>query len=129
MRRFSSEWEGDMAHRRERSKFDLPQLVYLHRFGMMLLLLIAASPLRTAFANVCSVPTFSAARLLNPGAEANFVAVGDFNGDGKPDLAVADNGSWGDPRQTYTNSGVSVLLGKGDGTLQAGVSTPRAIWA
>jgi hypothetical protein len=41
---------------------------------------------------------------------AYFVAAGDFNGDGKPDLAVANG----------TGSGtVSVLLGNGDGTFQA----------
>ncbi|MFN9952993.1 MAG: FG-GAP repeat domain-containing protein, partial [bacterium] len=34
------------------------------------------------------------------------VAVGDFNGDGKPDLAPAN----------YFGNSVSVLLGKGDGT-------------
>ncbi len=38
--------------------------------------------------------------------DPHFVTVGDFNGDGKPDLAVADYG---------TNT-VSVLLGVGDGT-------------
>ncbi len=37
------------------------------------------------------------------------VAVTDFNGDGKPDLAVANN----------TSNEVSVLLGNGDGTFQA----------
>jgi hypothetical protein len=37
------------------------------------------------------------------------VAVGDFNGDGIPDLAVADE--W--------DEGVSVLLGNGDGSFQA----------
>ena len=36
------------------------------------------------------------------------VAVGDFNGDGKPDLATAN---------AYDNT-VSVLLGNGDGTFQ-----------
>jgi hypothetical protein len=40
------------------------------------------------------------------------VAVGDFNGDGKPDLAVANAGS----------NSVSVLLGNGDGTFQAAVT-------
>jgi len=36
------------------------------------------------------------------------LVVGDFNGDGKPDLAVANNGS----------GNVSILLGNGDGTFQ-----------
>jgi hypothetical protein len=40
------------------------------------------------------------------------VVAGDFNGDGKPDLAVANQGS----------GEVSVLLGKGDGTFQAAVN-------
>jgi hypothetical protein len=41
-------------------------------------------------------------------------AVGDFNGDGKPDVAVANSGY-------YT---VSILLGNGDGTLQPAVDYP-----
>src|SRR5439155_17077668 len=45
--------------------------------------------------------------------------VGDFNKDGEPDLAVNDYGAWDNKSQTYTNSGISVLLGKGDGTFQA----------
>ena len=40
-------------------------------------------------------------------AGPNSVAVGDFNHDGIPDLAVADS------------SGVSILLGNGDGTFGA----------
>jgi hypothetical protein len=42
------------------------------------------------------------------------VAVGDLNGDGKLDVAVT-NGS------SFANFFVSVLLGRGDGTLMAGV--------
>lgn len=40
------------------------------------------------------------------------VAIGDFNGDGKPDLAITDFG----------NGKLSVLLGNGDGTFQTAVS-------
>ena len=45
-----------------------------------------------------------------PGSGASFVAVGDFNGDGIPDLAVAKGA---------TNN-VSILLGNGDGTFHDG---------
>ena len=50
------------------------------------------------------------------GSEPISVAVADLNGDGKPDLAVAN----------YGDNTVSVLLGNGDGTFQAAVTTPRA---
>ena len=42
------------------------------------------------------------------------MALGDFNGDGKADLAVANSGSLN----------VSVLLGKGDGTFAAAANYP-----
>jgi hypothetical protein len=45
------------------------------------------------------------------GTEPDSVAVGDFNGDGKLDLAVANEGS----------NNISILLGMGDGTFQAAV--------
>jgi Metallo-peptidase family M12/FG-GAP-like repeat/FG-GAP repeat len=48
------------------------------------------------------------------GSGAYSVAVGDFNGDTKPDLAVANNNS----------NDVSVLLGNGDGSFQPAVSHP-----
>jgi hypothetical protein len=57
--------------------------------------------------------TFQGIPTYPVGAFPYSVAVGDFNGDGHRDLAVADNG--------YPNAGgVSILLGEGDGTFQAG---------
>lgn len=45
------------------------------------------------------------------GAEPSGVSLGDFNGDGKTDLAVAN----------YASNNISVLLGVGDGTFQPSV--------
>src|SRR5262249_48274808 len=46
--------------------------------------------------------------------------IADFNGDGIPDLAVANEGTG----PNYTNGGLSVLFGNGDGTFQP--ATPYA---
>ena len=46
----------------------------------------------------------------------DLIAVGDFNGDGKQDLAVTNEGS----------NSVSVLLGNGNGTFQPKPTTRRA---
>jgi hypothetical protein len=51
---------------------------------------------------------------LDSGSHPDAIAVGDFNGDGIPDLVTANSG----------NNTVSVLLGKGDGTFRAAVSYP-----
>src|SRR5207247_10131353 len=56
--------------------------------------------------------TFQPALNFSTGASPMSVAVGDFNRDGKPDLAVANHGS----------GNVSVLLGNGDGTFQPAVN-------
>ena len=53
--------------------------------------------------------SFNAGRSFAAGGSPAAVAVGDFNGDGLLDLAVANRGS----------NDVSILLGQGDGTFQA----------
>jgi hypothetical protein len=57
------------------------------------------------------------------GANAQSIAVGDLNGDGKPDLAVADLGATSLSDQLGMNPGsaLAVLLGNGDGSFQAAV--------
>ncbi len=59
-----------------------------------------------------SNPLFIPTILYDSGGGATSVAVADVNGDGKPDLLVANNNS----------STVGVLLGNGDGTFQPAVT-------
>src|SRR5262249_38536930 len=70
-------------------------------------------PLRLEALEPRVLPSFVAPRAFDAGSTPLAVAVGDFNGDGTPDLVVAND----------TNPGtVSVLLGNGDGSFQAPVS-------
>jgi len=82
----------------------------------------------TLFLGLC-LPALAATVSLKPaqsypvGTDPTSVAVGDFNGDGKPDVAVVNMGS----------NNVSILLGKGGGTFRTGLnfdagSTPSTLY-
>jgi len=58
--------------------------------------------------------TFPATGTVAAGNFPLFVAVGDFNADGKPDLAVAN----------FSSNNVSILLGTGTGTFNASTNLP-----
>jgi hypothetical protein len=60
-----------------------------------------------------SAPSFARARSYPAGRFPRSVAIGDLNGDGKPDLAIANQG---DEKGANT---VSVLLNRGDGSFRA----------
>jgi predicted dehydrogenase len=59
--------------------------------------------------------SFQAARLFTAGSYPRSVAVADVNGDGKPDLVIANAYTHGSP----AGGTVSVLLGNGNGTFKA----------
>jgi hypothetical protein len=56
------------------------------------------------------------------GFEAYSAAVADVNGDGKPDLVVANNCASASNCASYGPGSVGVLLGNGDGTFQTAVA-------
>jgi hypothetical protein len=67
-----------------------------------------------------AVPTFLPAVTFPAGIHPRTVTVADFNNDGRPDLAVFNQG----PSSTSTTqSSLSVLLGNGNGSFQPAVTT------
>lgn len=62
--------------------------------------------------------TFQQHKDFSAGQNINWVVVGDFNGDGKLDLAVVNGGA------SVDGSAVLILLGNGDGTFHASARYP-----
>jgi phospholipase/lecithinase/hemolysin len=73
--------------------------------------LLGTAPLGTSTLSQALIKSSSFDAVGNSGTTTTSVAVGDFNGDGKPDLAVVNEAGVG-------NDSVGVLLGNGDGTFQ-----------
>jgi uncharacterized protein (UPF0548 family) len=85
------------------------------------ILLSSLFPSEPALARGCPTPSFGPAHMFSVGVNPISVAVGDFNGDGKLDLAVANSGD--NPADVSpTRGSLSVLLGNGDGTFQTAVT-------
>src|SRR5438132_6853435 len=90
----------------------------LHRVVVVSVILLSRSFHRDlALAEGCPTPSFAAARTFDAGKGAWSLTVGDFNGDSKPDLAVANHGC-SNCSPAFSGS-FSVLLGNGDGTFQS----------
>jgi hypothetical protein len=66
---------------------------------------------------------FRSSRNFNMETPPTALVVGDFNGDALPDLAVTKEGDG-----LFQGSGVSVLLGNGDGTFRAAQNFRTGIW-
>jgi hypothetical protein len=82
--------------------------------ALIVLLLALSNPAHAA------TVTFQPAVKYSTGTAPKAVAVGDFNGDGKPDLAVANNGD----ANAGDDGNVSILFGNGDGAFQSANNVP-----
>jgi hypothetical protein len=80
-------------------------------FFLIAISLAALLPVSVSFAQAVS---FSATANYAVGTSPIFVAIGDFNGDGKADLAVAN----------FDSNNVSILLGTGTGVFGAAATYP-----
>lgn len=75
---------------------------------------VCLSALITGFPATSRATDFAAPKSFPVGMAPAFIVTGDFNGDGKMDIAVGNAGS----------NDVSILLGNGDGTFKAAVNSP-----
>jgi hypothetical protein len=81
-------------------------------FGSSVALLDTTNGNAQIATSALSLPYFQYVQTMNPIASRSWSSVvGDFNGDGIPDLAVA----------TYTGNALDILIGNGDGTFRAAV--------
>src|SRR5215472_1039942 len=84
----------------------------------ILLPLVVMAPLfQLAFPSSSVATDFATAQSYTVGIGPSAIVVGDFNGDGKPDLAVS---SWFNPE-------VSILINNGDGTFKAAMNLPLGV--
>src|SRR5262245_31772822 len=60
------------------------------KIRVFVLLLVASTLCAPTFAQTCSVPSFTQAPVYPVGNDVRAVATADFDGDGRPDLAVAN---------------------------------------
>jgi FG-GAP-like repeat/FG-GAP repeat/PASTA domain len=81
----------------------------MKKFVALPSLLVLGASLGVAALLASSAPSFAPARSYATGRSPNSAAIGDLNGDGKPDLATANSRA----------NTASVLLNRGDGRFQA----------
>ena len=81
--------------------------MHIERFSLCAAIFLLAAPALPQSVD------FNAPRMYQLGGGAYSLAVGDFNGDGKPDLVAA------------TEQGTVMLLGNGDGTFQPASTVPN----
>ncbi len=90
--------------------------------SLAIVLMVAALTVAAHDAHAQCPLSFAPAVNYAVGTSPRFVVVGDFNGDGRPDLVVANSNI-----PFSTRSTVSILLGNANGTFQGGVSYPVGI--
>src|SRR5437867_3141340 len=91
----------------------------MHEVIVFVALLSSLHQNQPALADGYPEPSFAAARTNDAGWKPVSLALGDFNGDGKPDLAVAN----------WAAGTVSVLLGNGDGTFQLPIRSEAGLYS